>query len=46
MTTTHAPAYARETWQTLEPYHGVVYLLILVSAPAFKPGVKAISGLF
>jgi hypothetical protein len=46
MTTTHAPAYARETWQTLEPYHGAVYFSPEAHAAYAALGVASGPGYF
>ncbi|MFD0065478.1 hypothetical protein [Streptomyces sp. NPDC056690] len=46
MTTTHAPAYARETWQTLEPYHGAVYFSPEAHAAYAALGVDGGPGYF
>ncbi|RFC69743.1 hypothetical protein [Streptomyces sp. AcE210] len=46
MTTTHVPAYARETWQTLEPYHGAVYFSPEAHAAYAALGVEGGPGYF
>ncbi|MGW1950799.1 SCO6745 family protein [Streptomyces sp. NPDC001940] len=46
MTTTHPPAYARETWQTLEPYHGAVYFSPEAHAAYAALGVESGPGYF
>ncbi|WP_445330381.1 helix-turn-helix domain-containing protein, partial [Streptomyces sp. A475] len=46
MTTPHAPAYARETWQTLEPYHGAVYFSPEAHAAYAALGVESGPGYF
>ncbi|MFH8735371.1 MULTISPECIES: SCO6745 family protein [unclassified Streptomyces] len=46
MTTTHAPAYARRTWQTVEPYHGAVYFSAEAHAAYAALGVESGPGYF
>ncbi|MDG4865303.1 hypothetical protein P8605_44885, partial [Streptomyces sp. T-3] len=46
MMATSAPAYVRETWQALEPYHGAVYFSPEAHAAYAELGLDGRSGYF
>ena len=46
METTQAPTWARETWQTMEPYHGAVYFAPEAHAAYAELGVRGGPGYF